>query len=524
MKIISHFKILFLLLIAFCIVNCGGSGSDTSTDQPPATITGSISGIIQNAKTQLPVEGLNVSSNGNSVTTSATGSYTLTNITSNDRIIVTIQGDGYAEQSKIVSLSKQDQRVDLNTSVLPVDSTEVFDAGLTKNLTVTDSPAMVMLTASSLVQADGTTLPSGMVTSSLTIIDPTTDIDLMPGDMQTDTDGGTLTQIESFGAITATFKDADGNDLNLAAGSPATIRIPVASNTPNPPTTIPLYFYDTESGLWVEEGTATLDSTEAFYEGSVTHFSTWNADRIFERVTINGCVEDTDGNRLENIFIFSKGNDYSGAAFAYTDNTGNFSVFAKSNASVSIAGRASFRTTNTVDVQTTTSDITLENCLILQEAVIGNTSGGGTLTLTGEDTTILGTSLVFLDAINIYSLIDGFYVIATREVNTLDSGTDPTDPDNTFSLTSLNVGAESTTVLTITVEGEDYLYFCATTEIDTDCGAAGTVTFNSTDNSVTFTNAVLQRFEFTGIDNIDTTDLTINGTITFRNFDSFGVL
>jgi len=522
MKIISSLKIITFLLMTLSIVNCGG-GSGAPADNPPATITGSINGIVLNAKTQLPIEGVTVSADDSSATTSATGNYNLKNIASSDRIVVTIQNAGFAEQSKIVSLNKQDQVIGLNVSVLPVDSTEEFDPDLTKDLTVTDSPAMVKLSASSLVQADGSTLPSGMVTSRLTVIDPTTNIDLMPGDMQTDTDGGTLAQIESFGAITATFKDAAGNDLNLATGSPATIRIPVASNTANPPATIPLYFYDTQTGLWVEEGTATLDASEAFYEGSVTHFSTWNADRIFERVTINGCVEDTDGNRLENIFIYSKGKDYSGVSFAYTDNAGNFSVFAKSDALVSISGRVSFRSTNTVDVQTTTSDITLESCLVLQDTAIGNTTGGGTLTLSGADTGAVGTSLVFLDAINIYGSFGGYYIYATKEEDTLGLGigAEPTDPDNTFSLISVADETGSTTILTITVQAQEYNYVCNTVDRNTNCGT-NAITFNSTDDSITFTNAVLQRFDFSN-DTLITIDLTINGTIQWRNFDAFGV-
>ncbi|NOY71391.1 MAG: hypothetical protein GXP14_03305 [Gammaproteobacteria bacterium] len=535
MKIISYLKALFFLLIIFSIVNCGGgsgtpadntghnlSGTVTPTDNtennPPATVTGSINGIVQNAKTQFPVPGLIVSAGDSSATTSITGSYSLKNISSNNRIVVTIQGAGYTEQSKIVRLNKQNQVIDLNVSILPVDASEEFDPGLTKDLTVTDSPAMVKLTANSLVQADGTTRPSGRVTSSLTVIDPAIDIDLMPGDMQTDTDGGTLAQIESFGAITTTFKDAAGNDLNLADGSPATIRIPVASNTANPPTTIPLYFYNKETGLWVEEGSAALDPTEKFYEGRVTHFSTWNADLILERITIKGCVEDTDGKRLENVFIRSEGKNYSGAAFAYTDNAGNFSVFAKSNALVAISGRASFRSTNIVEAQTTTSDITLESCLVLDDTITGNTSGGGTLTLSGADTEIVGTSLEFLDAIDLNSST-GFLITATPFEDSV--GGESTDPDNTFSLFMMGEDdrADFITILTITVQARTYVYSCGR-----DCNGTNTITFNETDDSITFTNAVLQRTGFINTGENNRVDIVINGAIQWRNYDAFGVL
>ncbi|MCF6325121.1 MAG: hypothetical protein L3J89_12500 [Gammaproteobacteria bacterium] len=521
MKIAPLLKILIFLLMTLSIVNCGGGGSEApannNTGDNPL-ITGSISGIIQDADTQQPVEGAIVSVNGSSVATSVFGIYNLENISANDRIVVTIQRTEYAEQSKIVSLNKQNQVINLNVSILPVDSIEEFDPDLAQALTVTDSPAVVILTASSLVQADGTTSPSGMVISNLTVIDPTIDIDLMPGDMQTGTDDGTLAQIESFGAITVTFVDAAGNDLNLAGGSPATIRIPVASNSDNPPATIPLYFYDTETGLWIEEGTATLDPTEGFYEGSVTHFSTWNADLIFERVTINGCVEDTNGRRLENIFIRSKGQDYSGTSVARTDNAGNFSIFVKSDARVSIFGRAFSRSTNTVDVQTGTSDITLDSCLVLQDAVIlipgpGNTTGGGILTLSGADTGAVGTTLEFLDAANLFSSVGGVVILATEGEDVL---VGPTDPDNYFLLSSIG---DAFFNLRITVEAQEYRYLCGTggtyPDVGVGCGV-GTITFNIVDNSMTFTNTIFRRLP-DGSDAI--IDLVVNGTIQWRNID-----
>ncbi len=510
MKIITHLKTLIFLLMTLFIVNCGGGSENTLA-------TGSISGIVQDADTQQPVESAIVSANGSSTATSEFGTYNLENILYSDRIVVTIQSAGYAEQSKIVSLNKQNQVINLNVSILPVDSTENFDPDLTKELTVTNSPAMVMLTASSLLQADGVTPPSGMVTSSLTVIDPTIDIDLMPGDMQTDTNDGTLAQIESFGAITATFKDAAGNDLNLADGSLATIRIPVASNSDNPPAIIPLYFYDTKTGLWVEEGTAELDPTKKFYEGSVTHFSTWNADIIFERVTINGCVEDTSAKRLENIFVRSKGLDYSGASFAHTDSAGNFSIFVKSNALVSIFEFSSAKLTNAVDVQTGTSDITLNSCLILQNtAISGPTTSGGTLTLSGADTGTVGTSLKFLDSVNLLSADGGFFIMSTEGEYAL---ADPADPDNHFFLS--NIG-DAFFNLRITAQAHEYLYVCGTGGSYPDAGIGcgnDTITFNIEDNSMTFTNAIFRRLPEDGPAN-SIIDMVVNGTIQWRNIDA----
>lgn len=59
----------------------------------------------------------------------------------------------------------------------------------------------------------------------------------------------------------------------------------------NPPPTIPLWYFDDESGLWVEEGIATLQGD--VYVGEVGHFSWHNLDVPAERVSISGKVTDS---------------------------------------------------------------------------------------------------------------------------------------------------------------------------------------------------------------------------------------
>lgn len=536
MKKILRLKFLIIPLLLTTLVACGGGGDapqSTTTPppptttppvtNPPATITGSISGVVQDAKTKLPVEGLTVTAKGVVVTTSSTGSYVLAGVETDARIIVTIKGSGYAEQSKIVSLTKQGQTVDLSVSILPVDLTQAFEPDLAADLSMAGSPARVQLTAGALIQEDGSA-PSGMATINLTVIDPTTDIELMPGDMQTNTTGGTLAQIESFGAITATFTDASGNDLNLAAGSPAIIRIPVASNTLNPPATIPLFFYNKETGLWVEEGSATLDPTQQFYEGSVTHFSTWNADKVFERVTINGCVEDSLGARIEDVRIYSSGNDYSGRAYAYTDAAGNFSVFAKSNASVSVFGRKLYQKTNSVDVATATSDITLANCLVLEEISAGAGDGGGILTLSGDGAARLGVSqAVFNDIINIYSAFDSLYLSGSEDEDILNPVIGQVDEDNTAAILAVGDMTDKTIFLYLTVNGQTSVLICTTTDVTGSCGT-GFVTVDMDNRSISFTNAVLVVSVInnagTAVEQLDT---VVNGTLTWRDYDYFGI-
>ena len=551
MNKIGQFKFLILILFFISLISCGGGGETPPVEDNPAinneipdstpspstpnptptpnpTITGSISGIIQHAETKLPLEGLTVTVNGVSTTTSLTGEYSFATVSSGDRVVVTVTGNGFAEQSKIVSINSQDQEVDLNLLVLPVGLTQTFNADVAQDLTVAGSSAMVRIAASSFVQSDGSTLPEGDVTINLTVIDPTLDIELMPGDMQTSTTGGSLAQIESFGAITATFEDNAGNDLNLASGSTATIRIPVPTSSVNPPSTIPLYYYDKTTGLWVEEGSATLNNSDLnnrFYEGSVSHFSTWNADKVYDRVTINGCIENELGEKLKNIYIVSRGVDYSGSAYSYSDSSGNFSVFAKSNASVTVFGYKYFIKTNEISVTTGTSDITLPNCLVLSNVAVNSGDAGGTLTLSGDGSQYFGDQIGFNDIVNYYSIYgyEAIYLLGSEDEDIVNPVPDQFDENNTAFLYFVGDEAERTIVIYITINGQTSGIVCSTSDNSTGSCGTGFVTIDTSNGTVTFNNAVFTGTAISNIGTVITVETIVNGTLTWRDYDLLSI-
>ena len=522
-----------MILMAFVLISCGG-GNDgepeaANTNQqtpapatpapvtPPPEVkkTGVVKGSVQNAKTNVPVEGLKVSIKGNSVTTDAAGNYTVNNVEPAERIVVTVSGKDYAEQSKIVRLQEVDQPVDLNIKILPVDVNMTFNPDLQQDIKMAGSEAMVKLNASALMQDDGSA-PEGMVTANLTVIDPGTDIELMPGDLQTEMDDGSLMQIESFGAITATFNDANGTELNLAQGQTATIRIPVAANTTNPPATIPLYYFNTEKGMWVKEGTATLDATNKYYEGSVTHFSTWNADRIYDRVLINGCVENTSGDKLSNISILADGIDYTGRSYDFTNANGDFSIYVKSNARVSIFGRKLFTRTNKIEITTTTSNQTITPCLVLPDSPDTTTPVGGTLIISGEDTAQFGTELKAGYVTNFADTGEDPIIWGVDEGGTLSFIPIPGDTGLGFYIwAGAFDGPGSLRVHLILLQDgiEKASYFCLDTPIFNAAACdKNTVSIDINNKTITFNNTVVNE-------SLDQTgkSLTISGTLNWQD-------
>lgn len=99
----------------------------------------------------------------------------------------------------------------------------------------------------------------------------------MPGDLRgVDQDGEQV--LETYGMLVAELEGEQGQKIEPAEGSPATLRMPVsAERQAVADATIPLWHFNQEAGLWVQEGEAEL--INGYYVGKVGHFSFWNIDK-----------------------------------------------------------------------------------------------------------------------------------------------------------------------------------------------------------------------------------------------------
>ena len=284
------------------------------------------------------------------------------------RMSISADAEGAGEQSAIITSAADDQEISTNILLLPANETLTFAAADGGNLEA-GGVAVVDIPGAAFELADGTSY-SGDVEAEITLIDPSSDPGVMPGDYTSINETtGVISQIESYGAVNITFASADGDDLELASGESATIRIPVANGASNPPATIPLFYYDDSLGRWVEEGEATLTTSNgiAVYEGSVNHFTTWNADFLYESINIEGCVEDTAGNPVTNTEILTRGSDYIGTASTRTDSNGDFVIAARPSSRVFLSATSGTQS-RTITVNTGAADEIIENCLVVDEA------------------------------------------------------------------------------------------------------------------------------------------------------------
>lgn len=125
--------------------------------------------------------------------------------------------------------------------------------------------------------------------------------ELMPGDLTGINDEATKVQLETYSMILVEIYGSDGQELNLKEGTTASAEFPISQQTANPPAEIPLWSLNEETGLWVEEGIATLEG--GVYKAELPHFSFWNCDVPYPLVNLSGRITDLSGTPYSNLQV-----------------------------------------------------------------------------------------------------------------------------------------------------------------------------------------------------------------------------
>lgn len=363
----NHFSRLRGALASLCLavglVGCGGGSSPPETPTPttPAS-TGQISGQVLSASDASPVAGARITAAGTSTTSDAQGRFMLGALAPANDVVLRIQADGHLDAVLPLPVTAN-QATSITQRLVAASSAQTFDAAAPGTLRATGSLASVDLPANGFVVDGGSSAATGTLSARLTVIDPVRDPASMPGRYVSTTGKA----IESFGALNVDLRDAAGAKLNLKAGSTATVRIPLSTRSTSAPATVPLFYLDESTGQWKQEGTATLKTTAegSYYEGTVSHFSTWNADQEMDTIFVNGCVNDTAGKPVNLALVTATGLDYSGRAVDVTGDTGKFRVAIRKNSLAEIVATKDPLSSTPITVGPSGVDITLPACLVL---------------------------------------------------------------------------------------------------------------------------------------------------------------
>ena len=214
----------------------------TTTTTPTTTTTTAVTeqyGVVMGKVVDSydsPLGDVAVAVAGKSAATNSQGWFSISNVASSDRAIVTFSKDGYVTTQKITEVRVGDTSF-LDVTMVQAGAAQLLDAAT--GGTVTQSGGSVIIGANSLVDAQGSPF-AGVADVFLTPFDPTieSDREAFPGTFA-GLVGGEEKPFESYGFMDVTVTGSGA--LQLASGKTATIEIPIpAASVASAPDTIDL--------------------------------------------------------------------------------------------------------------------------------------------------------------------------------------------------------------------------------------------------------------------------------------------
>ncbi len=140
--------------------------------------------------------------------------------------------------------------------------------------------------------------------------------DKMPGGLVASDQDNRTVVLGTYGMVAVELRGGNGEELNLSPGNTAKISFPLADKDISAaPESIPLWHFDEERGIWIEEGNATRQGDQ--YVGEVSHFSFWNCDVPFPLITFCVNIFNDDGTPANDVQVtICAGNLGTGQGYA----------------------------------------------------------------------------------------------------------------------------------------------------------------------------------------------------------------
>lgn len=292
-----------------CICLCMSCAKDSDTiidvtDNLPEVkekIFASFTGLILDEQ-ESTIEDAFVMIGGESSTTDENGFFTISGFFNPDGTLITVSKDGYFDangrlipypdvpvNTKVKLISKSDPVKDKTDKIISYDTDFANVTFKENSYTIRD------VKYEGIVEVIGT---------SIDIEDPEYSL-YSPGSMETFKDEE-FKILFPFGRVNVELYSESGERVDIDA--PAEIRFDISEElAQRAPDEIPLWYLDTNTGLWIEDGIAIKDGNT--YKGEVTHFTDWcvgldvNLYEISGVVTRNGEVY-PNANMGVNIYSF----------------------------------------------------------------------------------------------------------------------------------------------------------------------------------------------------------------------------
>lgn len=332
---------LLLLSIALAFASCKKAESPNPTlsgpssenkevvnpYSPPAiTFKNQIIGFVYDESGK-PIQGAKVLGGNQTVITDNYGVFILNEAAfTGDFCYIKAEKNGYFFGSNTV-YAQAGQKATTEITMQAKANQVAFAAAQGKEISLSNG-SVVNFPANAVKTADGKPF-TGNVNVAVGTIHPD-DVNfnkLIPGgDLRAYTQAGENVQLFSFGMLNVEMYDDAGNKLQLAEGKEATLTFPIAaSQMAQAQNTIPLWYFDEDKGVWIEDGIAYKKGNT--YVGNVKHFTPWNIDKPENRARIKARILDCYNKPLANTTLrigqrickTNNNGEFNGLAFAGQD-------------------------------------------------------------------------------------------------------------------------------------------------------------------------------------------------------------
>ncbi len=353
MSLLSNIKNVFTLaMVLFFFTACGGGGgstsssvtdvngdsttistgttastsTSTSTSTTAPTAKAVHSGQVKDSSTGNGLANVKVSLGESTTTTDENGFYTFSDLTASEEAVINFEKEGYLLGSTQIQLKSVLGDNTASSNYLEY-AMHTHNYQWDYNSSDGVNGAHIMIDAS-LSYRDINGKPySGTITAELIYFDITSDEGkaAFPGAFKGINSDGTLVQFDTYGLISILLEDSNGNRLRLAEGETAALRFDKVSSLEKPET-LPLWYYDYDQGLWVEEGYAELQE-DGTYKGEISHLGTWSLNKPLEDEAgiYRGRIVNEAGSPMSDVRLYAVGENWIGSDLT-TDENGMFEI------------------------------------------------------------------------------------------------------------------------------------------------------------------------------------------------------
>ena len=269
--------ILFFSLILISFAGCRKDSMTTEMidipHEPEINIETTLNGFITDRNGE-PISDAEVSILNSLTQTNEFGFFEITGLVNEKFAVINVEKSGYFNQHKTIIPSRtsiNQTRIQLTEKGAP----KTIASNVGGQITIFQN-SIVQFQPNSFVDEQGNSY-NGSVDVYSFFIDPTDpQVDeFMPGNLMALNTENDIQILKSFGMVKVELIGDSGQKLNINKAATLVVEVP-NSILNNAPTEIPLWHFDEEKGLWIEEGKAVLQNGK--YTGEVAHFSFWNCD------------------------------------------------------------------------------------------------------------------------------------------------------------------------------------------------------------------------------------------------------